>query len=67
MSVRQRSVLLALADGAPHTVAHVAAVTDASMAVAQHTLDALYRRSLVAITDTGRYIITTRGQRKVTA
>ena len=64
MSPRQLSALHALADG-PHTTFEIARRLDTTLPGAQKILDALYRRSLVLLTDTGRYCVSDRGRKKI--
>jgi Mn-dependent DtxR family transcriptional regulator len=64
MSDSQKRALQILLDG-PHTTIEVARRLDTTIPVAQRTLDALYRRSWVLITDSGRYCTSERGRRKV--
>lgn len=67
LSARQTATLLALADEQAHTLVEVARRTDTTVRCAAHTLDALYRRSLVSLTPHGRWFLTGRGARQVAA
>ena len=66
MTASQEAVLRALGRR-PMTAAGIATVLDARITAVQRTLDALYRRSLVTITEQGRWMATERGCRKVGA
>ena len=68
MSVAQEKVLGALITARqPLTVAAIAARVAGEPRTVQHTLDALYRRSLVTLHYDGRWSVTERGERKVAA
>lgn len=65
MSDRQMAALHALGDGAAHTPLEVARRLDTTLPAAQRVLEALYRRSLVLITESGRYCLSDRGRKKI--
>ena len=65
MSDRQMAALRALGDGGAHSLVEVATRMDTTLPAAQRVLDALYRRSLVRITDTGRWCLSDRGRTKL--
>jgi Mn-dependent DtxR family transcriptional regulator len=68
VSVAQERVLAALAVARqPLTVKAVAARVAGDTTHVQHTLDALYRRSLVTVHYDGRWTVTERGERKAAA
>lgn len=66
VSLRQQQCLRALGRGAMSTVG-VAQALDTTPGAAGKVLHALYRRSLVTVTETGRWCATERGRRKVAA
>lgn len=66
MTAAQQRVLTALGRQSL-TAVGVAQRIDSTVAVAQHTLDALFRRSLVTITPAGRWAATERGRKKAAA
>lgn len=68
MSGPQEKVLAALVVARqPLTAAAVAARVAGSVVSVTHTLDALYRRSLVTVHVDGRWTVTERGERKAAA
>lgn len=66
MSVAQHRVLLALGRRSM-TVVGLAQAVDGNARSTQHTLDALYRKSLVTITPAGRWAVTERGRKRLAA
>lgn len=64
MSASQRSTLEALCRQ-PMTPERLASVLDARIPSVQRTLDALFRKSLVVVTDEGRWCVTERGRKRV--
>ena len=68
MSVAQEKVLAALVVARqPLTVKAIAARVAGDAAHVQHTLDALYRRSLVTVHYERQWTVTERGERKAAA
>jgi hypothetical protein len=61
----QERVLMALEAGGPMRPGLLASLIGRHIAATQHCLDALFRRSMVAMLDDGRYLITERGERKL--
>jgi uncharacterized protein YjhX (UPF0386 family) len=66
MSERQRQTLAVLAGAEILTSQEIARRLDSQPGPTLRVLDALYRRSLIAITDDGAYHITGRGLRRLT-
>lgn len=64
MSASQDAVLRALGRRSMSTVS-IASVVDARVVSVQRTLDALFRKSLVTISPSGKWSATERGRRKV--
>lgn len=62
MTARQREVLVALGRGACSTT-EVAMRVDLPAPTSAKVLDALFRRSLVTVTDSGRWMATERGRK----
>lgn len=68
MSVPQRDVLAALARRpGSMTAVGIAIAVDRPVRTVQHTLDALFRRSLVLLTPEGRWCLSERGRKKAAA
>lgn len=68
MSISQEKVLAALITaGKPLTARHVAARVAGDVNHVTHTLDALFRRSLVTLDKHGRWSASERGERKAAA
>lgn len=67
MTGAQENLLRELCRSESRTLVGLAQHLDSKPSAIQKTLDALYRRSLVTVTDSGRWYVTDRGRKKVTA